>query len=93
MLVAAMQQSESVILLFFWSPSYVQLFCNPMDGSLSGSSVHGISQGVGCHFLLQGIFLMQGLNPSLLPVSVALEVGSSLQSHWGSPHIQISTLF
>ena len=36
--------------------------------SLPGSSLHGILQdtGVGCHFLLQGIFLTQGLNPSLL---------------------------
>ena len=42
--------------------------CNPMDCSLPGSSVHGIFQastGVGCHFLLQGIFLIQGLNPAL----------------------------
>ena len=41
-----------------------------MDYSLPGSSAHGISQarilGVGCHFLLQGIFLTQGLNPQLL---------------------------
>ena len=26
----------------------------------------GKSSGVGCHFLLQGIFLNQGLNPGLL---------------------------
>ena len=76
-----------------WSPSCVQLFCHPMDGSPPGSSVHGISQGVSCHFLLQGIFPMQGLNPSLLPMSVALEVGSLLQSHQGSPQIYISSLF
>ena len=41
-----------------------------MDCSPSGSSVHGDSPGkntgVGCHFLLQGIFLTQGLNPGLL---------------------------
>ena len=43
-------------------------FCNPVDCSPPGSSVHGIFQntGVGCHFLLQGIFLTQGLNPCLL---------------------------
>ena len=44
--------------------------CNPMDCSLPGSPVHGISQArilrVGCHFLLQGIFLTQGLNLHLL---------------------------
>ena len=41
--------------------------CDPMDCNLPGSSVHGSflgkSTGVGCHFLLQGIFLNQGLNP------------------------------
>ena len=44
------------------------ILCNPMDYSPPGSSLHGILQdtGVGCHFLLQGIFLTQGLNPSLL---------------------------
>ena len=45
--------------------------CDTMDCSLPGSSVHGHfpgkSTGVGCHFLLQGIFLTQGLNPGLLP--------------------------
>ena len=41
----------------------VQLFFNPMDCSLSGSSIHGIFQaGVGCHCLHQGTFLTQGLN-------------------------------
>ena len=37
--------------------------------SLPDFSVHGISQarnGVGCHFLLQGIFLTQGMNLHLL---------------------------
>ena len=40
--------------------------CNPMDCSLPASSVHGDSPGkttgVGCHVLLQGIFLTQGSN-------------------------------
>ena len=44
--------------------------CNPMDCSLPGSSVHGISPGkntgVVCYALLQGIFLTQELNLSLL---------------------------
>ena len=44
--------------------------CDPMDCSLSGSSVHGDSSGkktgVSCHVLLQGIFPTQGLNPGLL---------------------------
>ena len=44
--------------------------CNPMDCSLPGSSVHGITPGqntgVGCHALLQGSFPTQGWNPRLL---------------------------
>ena len=38
---------------------------DPMDCSPSGSSVHGVflaRTGVGCHSLLQGIFLIQGSN-------------------------------
>ena len=38
--------------------------CDPMDCRTPGSSVHGILQvgilGVGCHFLLQEIFLNEG---------------------------------
>ena len=41
--------------------------CNPINYSPPGSFVHGESSGknlgVGCHVLLQGIFLTQGLNP------------------------------
>ena len=44
--------------------------CDPMDCSPPGSSVHGDSagrnSGVGCHALLQGIFLTQGSNLRLL---------------------------
>ena len=45
--------------------------CDSMDCSLPGFSVHGIFQartatGVGCHFLLQGIFLAQRSNLYLL---------------------------
>ena len=42
--------------------------CDPMDCSPPGSSIHGIlhkSTGVGCHFLLQGIFPTQGSNPGV----------------------------
>ena len=44
--------------------------CDPMDCSPSSSFVHGILQariltGVGSHFLLQGIVLIQGWNPCL----------------------------
>ena len=44
--------------------------CDFMDCSPPGTSVHGDSPGkntaVDCHFLLQGIFPTQGLNPGLL---------------------------
>ena len=52
-----------------WAQSCPTL-CNPTDCSPPGSSIHGIfsgtNAGVGCHFLLQGIFPTQGSNPHLL---------------------------
>ena len=42
--------------------------CDPMDCSLPGSSVHGVFQKEywrGCHFLLQGIFLIKPMSPAL----------------------------
>ena len=58
-----------------------------MDCSLPGSSVYGILQGkntgVGCRFLLQGIFPTQGVSPGL-PV---LQTDSVL-SDQGSPKNQ-----
>ena len=43
--------------------------CDPMNCSLPGPSDHedfpGKNTGVGCHFLLQGIFPTQGSNPGL----------------------------
>ena len=39
--------------------------CDLMNCSPPGSSVHGMNTGVGCNFLLQGIFTTQGLNLSL----------------------------
>ena len=52
------------------APSCLTL-CNRVDCSPPCSSVHvvgssGKNTGVGCHFLLQGIFPTQGSNPSLL---------------------------
>ena len=38
---------------------------NPMDRSPPGSSVHGKNTGVGCHAILQGVFLTPGSNPGL----------------------------
>ena len=49
--------------------SRVQLFSNPMDCSLPGSSTHGILQVRILEWvaLLQGIFLTQGSNLCLSP--------------------------
>ena len=64
--------------------------CNPMDCSLPGSSVHGDSLGkntrVDCHALLQGIFLIQGLNSGLPHCRQILD---SL-SHQGSPYLKVN---
>ena len=57
----------------YWSGLVVQLcpaFCDTMDCSPPDSYVHRLLQakniGVGCHFLLQEIFLTRGSNPGLL---------------------------
>ena len=61
--------------------------CNPMDCSLPGSSVHEDSSGknteMGCHALLQRIFLIQGSNRGLLHYRWILYQ----LSHQGSPTI------
>ena len=67
--------------------------CDPMDYNLPYSSVMGFSgqeYWSGLHFLLQGIFLTQGLNPCLLHV-LHWQVDSSPLSHLGSLYIVNST--
>ena len=62
-------------------------FCDPMDCSPPGFSVHGDSPGkntgVGCHALLQGIFPTQGSNPGLPHCRRILY----RLNHQGSPHL------
>ena len=59
----------SISVCWSQSLSHVRLFGTPWKSSLSGSFIHGNSPGkntgVGCHALLQGIFLTQGSNPGL----------------------------
>ena len=59
---------------------------DPMDCGLPGSSVCGISQSrlldMDCHFLLQGIFLIQGSNPT----SPALAYGFFTTEPPGEPY-------
>ena len=47
--------------------------------------------GVSCHFLLQGIFLIQGLKLHLLCL-LHYRLMLYLQSHWGSLIVQAHTL-
>ena len=49
----------------------------------------GKNIGMGCHFLLQGIFLNQGLNPCLLHL---LHCRQCTLSHQGSPYMLYSLL-
>ena len=62
--------------------------CDSMSCSPPGYPVHGDSPGentgVGCHALLQGIFLTQGSNPSLLCL-LHWQVGSLPQAPPGKP--------
>ena len=59
--------------------------CDPMDCCLPGSFVHGDSPrkntGVGCHFLLQGIFPNQGMYWGLLHCKWILYALSHEGSH------------
>ena len=61
--------------------------CDPLDCSPPGSSVHGDSPGkntgVGCHFLLQGIFAIQGSNLHFLCL-LHWKTDALLLSHQGS---------
>ena len=50
----------------------------------------GKNTGMGYHFLLQGIFPTQGLNPSLLPL-LHWQAGSLLLEPPGKHHLQIQT--
>ena len=71
------------------------ILCDPMDCSPQSSSVHGDSPGkntgVGCHALLQGIFLTQGLNPGLPHcrwILYHLSHQGSLSLIWGDPKLE-----
>ena len=62
--------------------------CDPVDTRLLHPwDFLGKSTGVGCHFLLQGIFPTQGLNPGLPPCRQTLH----RLSHQGSPGMYTNT--
>ena len=64
--------------------------CDPMDCSLSGSSVHkdspGKNTGGSSYFLLQGIFPVQGLNPGCLYARQILYRLSHQGSSWATKY-------
>ena len=66
-----------------WSLSHVQLFCDRMDSSPPGSSVHGISQGR----ILEGLaipFSRGSSDAGIQPFSPTLQVNSLRLSYQGS---------
>ena len=80
---ALTHQTGDFLLTADWCTHVFSPSCRQTPG-LPGSSVHGIPQestGVGCHFLLQGIFPTQGSNLSLL----YWQVDSLPLSHLGNP--------
>ena len=70
------------------SLSHVRLFVTPWTAEparlLCPWNFPGKNTGVGCHFLLQGIFPTQGSNPNLLCL-LHWQVDSFPLSHLGSP--------
>ena len=56
-------------------------FATPWTVSHQAPLSMGFSTGVACHFLLQGIFLTQGLNPSLLH-------SRQILYHWANKEVQ-----
>ena len=65
--------------------SHVQLFATPCAVTYQAPLSMGLSQEEywnECHFLFQGIFPMQGLNPHLLHLQ-QWQAGSLPLSHWG----------
>ena len=76
----------SALLSVVQSQGRVQLFVTPQPARLLCPwDSPGKNTGVGCHFLLQGIFLIQGLNPGLLHSRQILDQ----LSHQGSPPHQM----
>ena len=69
--------------------SHVRLFATPWTTARQAPFLWaspGKNTGVGCHFLLQGIFPTQGLNPYLLH----WQADSLPLSHLGSPKLLIN---
>ena len=74
-----------------WVAQLCPTLCDSMDCRPLGFSVRGALQakntGVGCHFLLQGIFLTQGSNLGLLHCRQMLYRNANQNYNEVSPHI------
>ena len=86
-LALCISEAVHVCMLSCWS---CPTPCHPMDCSPQSTSVHGIPQntGVGCHLLLQGIFLTQGLTLCLLHL-LHSQAYSLPVTPPGKPHIKV----
>ena len=65
------------------------LDCSPSYKLLCPCNNLGKNTGVGCHALLQGIFLTQGLNPHFLCLLHCRWI-PYLLSLWGNPHEEVT---
>ena len=79
-----------------WDSSVMSNSGNPVDCNPQGSSVHeifpGKDTGVGCHALLQGIFLTQELNPHLFMSSALADRFFTASPTWEDGVIIVSIL-
>ena len=74
--------------------SHVQLFVTPWTAAhqvLCARNFPGKNTGVGCHFLLQGIFPAQGSNPCLLHLLHWQDSTSS--TDWEAPNIERCNIY
>ena len=70
--------------------------CDPLDCTHQAPQSMGVSMArtrVGCHALLQGIFLMQGSNPAIWPMSPHCRQILYPLSHQGRPQIRWDILW
>ena len=68
------------------SPSCVRLFVTPRNVALSLWDSPGKNTWVGCHFLIQGIFLIQWSNRHLLLVRLILHQWATREAHLIQKH-------
>ena len=71
--------------------SHFQLFCDPMDGSPPGSSVHGISQARMLEWVAISFSPGDLPDPGIKFTSPALQMDSLPLSHLGSPMVYLES--